>query len=162
MLCKDHLRPLAPEWLLKCLSVLTSKHSPSTTRAFGCPEQRANPGCLAVRTGRLAHGEDERSQLHGFVHAWGHATEGERVHYERVQIWRKVNAFKYCLQRRYLRTGFILVFEVNRPQKPVKPLLSEGLVQLKVGRALIPIYPLWCHRVGRLPLSKEGCSYLQD
>lgn len=96
MSCKDYLLPLAPECLLKCLSVLTSmclcKHSLSATSAFGCPEQRTNPDCLAVCTGRLAHREDERSQLHSFIHAWGHAAKGERVHHERVQIWRKVSA----------------------------------------------------------------------
>lgn len=69
-----------------------SLQSPSTAHPFGSPEPRANPGCLAVRAGGLAHREDERSQLHGFIHARGHATEGEGVHYERVPIRRKVNA----------------------------------------------------------------------
>lgn len=54
-------------------------------------------GCLsreltqAVFTGGLAHREDEGSQLHSVIHAWGHAPEGERVHHERVQIWRQVS-----------------------------------------------------------------------
>lgn len=47
---------------------------------------------LAVCSGRLAHGEDERSQLHSVIHARGHATEGERVHHEGVQIRHEVNA----------------------------------------------------------------------
>lgn len=46
-----------------------------------------------------------------------------------------------CLQHCYLRVGFLLASEGNRPQKPIKRLLSEGLVQLKLGRALIPVYP---------------------
>lgn len=56
---------------------------------FGCLSKELTQ---AVFTGRLAHREDEGSQLHSFLHAWGHAPKGERVHHERVQIWRKVNA----------------------------------------------------------------------
>lgn len=68
---------------------LISANILSSAAVFGCLSKELTQ---AVFTGRLAHREDEGSQLHSFLHAWGHAPKGERVHHERVQIWRKVNA----------------------------------------------------------------------
>lgn len=79
--------------LSQSLPASTCKRSLNRTNTFGWHEQIANTGCSAVHTGRLAHRENERSQLHRFIHAWGHATEGERVHHERIQIWCKVSDF---------------------------------------------------------------------
>lgn len=94
MLCKDYLLPLVSEHLWKCLSVHTSSSGQtfwSTSAVFGCLSRELTQ---AVFTGRLAHREDEGSQFHSLIHAWGHAPKGERVHHERVQIWRKVSAPK--------------------------------------------------------------------
>lgn len=41
--------------------------------------------------GGLADREDEGGQLHGVVHAWRHASEGERVHHEGVPLWIQVH-----------------------------------------------------------------------
>lgn len=41
--------------------------------------------CVCV-PGGLADGEDEGGQLHRVLHARRHASEGERVHHEGVQI----------------------------------------------------------------------------
>lgn len=44
--------------------------------------------------GRLADGEDERSQLHRVIDARGHATEGAGVHHEGVPVRRQVGPLR--------------------------------------------------------------------
>ena len=97
--------------------------------------------------GGLADREDEGGQLHRELHAWRHATEGERRHHERVQERTEQGAnHNRCLGAWHRRAASLPCDQLWPPQQPWA---LHPQVRLEIGGLFKSELNFYILRIGR-------------